>query len=68
MEFILAKVGDYLKAKFSLCSEGSSEIYFTRARYIEGLEQCCKLLEESLSKDYADLVSANIRAALSAVE
>lgn len=41
IEAILSKLGAYLKEKFHLCSDSSSEIFFTRTRYLEGLERCC---------------------------
>lgn len=68
MELVLARVGEYLKNKFNLCSKGSSEIYFTRARYIEGITKCCHLLEGCQEEVYADLVSGRVKNSLEEVE
>jgi hypothetical protein len=57
-----------LKSKFNRCARQSSDVFFTRARYIEGLERCCELLGESRESGFADIVSQGVSGAIREVE
>lgn len=55
---------DSVNQKFHLRSKDSSVVYFTRARYIQGLKKCQQLLSECKDEKYADLMSQKVRLAV----
>ena len=61
IEKVAELVGKMLTQQFDLCSHNSSETFFTRARYLSGIENCCQLLSDCKEEEYADIFSKKVQ-------